>query len=165
MLTIDTFIKQIVFLKNWFETELSDPETQMLYRSLRDKLTEEELTIACQHIFETTPKKYKGYFPCVKDFINAAHGDQQGRALKLWTKLLNSVRAGKGNEFERNSTQVIKDAIASVGGIQVIVNTSDQELKWLKKDFIDALLAFKQMETRQNYLPKSPNNSQLPSAE
>lgn len=161
MLTIDAFIKQIVFLKKWFETELSDLETQMLYRSLRDRLSEDELVIACQHIFETTPKKYKGYFPCVKDFVDAARGDQKARALKLWSRLLDNVRAGKGTEFERNSSQVIKDAIASIGGIQVVVNTSDQDLKWLKKDFIEALLAFKALEARQNYLPSSQNKPQL----
>jgi hypothetical protein len=162
MLTIDAFIDKILFLKNWFETELSEPEIQMLYRSLRDKLTEEELAIACQYIFETTPKKYKGYFPCVKDFMTAAHGDLNGKALAIWIQLLKSVRASKGYEYEGKCNDTIKNAIAAIGGIQVIVNTPDQDLKWLKKDFIEALLAFKALETRQSYLPGSINKSQLP---
>ena len=165
MINKELFSQQMASLLIWFDTEITNPHLELFYNSLSESLTEEEFLISCKIIFETTPKKYKGYFPCVKDFVTAARGDQKARALKLWVRLLANVRASKGNDFERNSTQVIKDAIASVGGIQVIVNTPDQELKWIKKDFIDALLAFKQMETRQNYLPKSLNNSQLPSAE
>jgi hypothetical protein len=157
---------QMTFLKAWFNTELIDIEEAFILKCLTNAgLTTQEFEIAVHDIAYNSEKKYKGNFPCAKDFVDAARGDQKARALKLWSRLLADVRAGKGNEFERNSSQVIKDAIAAIGGIQVVVNTSDQDLKWLKKDFIEALLAFKALETRQNYLPSSPNKPQLPNSD
>jgi hypothetical protein len=159
---------RMTFLKAWFNTELIEIEEAFILKCLTNAgLTTEEFEIAVHDIAYNTSKKYKGNFPCAKDFVDAARGDQKARALKLWSRLLANVRESKSkaNEFERNSSQVIKDAIAAIGGIQTIDATPDQDLKWLKKDFIEALLAFKALETRQNYLPSSPNKPQLPNSD
>jgi hypothetical protein len=161
MIDKTVYAQHMALLETWFVTDLTDMESIALYEALSQNLSTEEFAGACKYFFQEIDKGYPGNFPCARKFIDAARGDQKARALKLWVRLLADVRANKGNEFERKSTQVIQDAIAAIGGIQVVVNTPDQDLKWLKKDFIDALLAFKQMETRQNYLPKSENKSQL----
>lgn len=157
MIDKTVYMHYMALLETWFVTDLTDMESIALYEALSANLTTEEFAGSCQYFFQETDKGYPGKFPCVRKFIDIAKGSQQGRALKIWAGFLKDVRAGRGYQFEKNSSQVIKDAIAAIGGVEVVNETPNSELKWLKKDFIEALLAFKQLETNQNYLTGSDN--------
>jgi hypothetical protein len=156
----------MALLETWFVTDLTDMESIALYEALSANLTTEEFAGSCQYFFQETDKGYPGKFPCVRKFIDIAQGSQNGRAIALWGKFLKDVRGGKGHQFEKNSSQIIKDAIAAIGGVEVVNETPNSELKWLKKEFIEALLAFKQLETKQNYLSGSSNQQKnLPTSD
>ena len=146
------WVQQISVLENWFNTELSDVETAALYYSLNSKLNNEEFISACRILFEQHNKGRASYFPAANKFIEAIHGTLEDRANKVWVALIKAVRNNKGYEFEEVNNKLIRDAIASIGGIEAINHTPDQELKWIKKDFISALVSFKRLETQQNYL-------------
>lgn len=149
MINPSVFADKLGLLKSWFQRELEEPVEQALYMGLSSKITTEEFVAACDRIF-SEEKGFPGNFPCVKDFIDKSRGSLDEMAGGEWTTILGQV--SKGNHRPEMSVAA-KNAVAQIGGMESIRMANVADIRWMRRDFLDA---YRSTPLADRYTPYTP---------
>ena len=148
------FLEEIGILMDWFEKDFEEATLKRLHQRLSQHLSTEEFKLAANQVFDTAK-----FFPRVCDFVSAIKGDPETQALKEWEQCIKAAAWNDKEMIAHLSTQG-QSALHLVGGLYKLGMATEDELKWVKKEFVST---WKSWSTAVNpVLPSASAISVLP---
>ena len=125
----------------------SEPATlKRLHQRLSQHLSTEQFVPAAQTVFDSSR-----FFPSVEEFVSTVKGDAQSLALQEWEVcVLAASRASR--EMIAGLSPQGQSALHLVGGLYKLGMASEEQLTWIKKEFV---LVWKLAKTDVKSLPAS----------
>ncbi len=131
------FLEEMGILLDWFEKDFEEATLRRLHQRLSQHLSTEEFQLAANRVFDTAR-----FFPRVSDFISAIKGDPETQALKEWEICIKAAARNDLEMIAQLSPQG-QSALHLVGGLYKLGMATEDELKWVKKEFVGAWKAWK----------------------
>ena len=146
MIDPQVYEQEIAILMDWFNRYFEPETLKRLYQRLSKQLSTEQFVQASQIVFDSSR-----FFPTIEEFVSAVKGDPETLALHEWDLCVNAAA--------RNDTEVLKglspggqSALHLVGGLYKLGMATEEDLRWLKKEFV---LVWKATPANVKSLPQS----------
>jgi len=136
MIDQQVFLEEIGILMDWFEKDFEEATLRRLHQRLSQHLSTEEFQQAASRVFDTAR-----FFPRVRDFVSAIKGDPETQALEEWEICVKAAARADSSIVDRLSAAG-QFALRSVGGVSGLGRVTEDELRWAKKEFVSARLAW-----------------------
>lgn len=153
MIDQQVFLEEIGILMDWFNRDFEETTLKRLHQSLSQYLTTEQFRQAACLVFEQSR-----FFPTVEDFVSAVKGNQEAFALQEWNICLKAASRGDTSVTD-SLTEAGKLALRLIGGFSELGRTHEDELRWVKKEFINVWKSWK--PSVSSALPPALDNSRL----
>lgn len=124
------FEQEIAILMDWFNRDFEPETLKRLHQRLSRKLTTEQFVQASQIVFDTSR-----FFPTVKEFVSAVKGDIETLALHEWDLCIKAAARADREAITKLSSQG-QSALHLVGGLHKLGVATEENLRWLKKEFV-----------------------------
>ena len=109
----------------------SEPSTlKRLHQRLSQHLSTEQFVRAAQAVFDSSR-----FFPTVEEFVSAVKGDAQSLALQEWEVCVLAA-ARNDREMLTGLSSQGQSALHLVGGLYKLGMASEEQLTWIKKEFV-----------------------------
>lgn len=132
------FLSEFAILMSYFKADLDKRVLGLYYEELK-KYDYKSFKNAVSKILAS--RKYPS-MPMVAEFVEAIEGDTNDKAIKAWDDVLYAMgRYGVYHSVAFKDRAIMK-AIENIGGWIELNNKSENDLKWAKKEFLDAYKAF-----------------------
>ena len=130
------FAKILFGLAEIFGGEISETAVGLYFNALAE-FTLDDVSAGISSVVKS--RVYKS-LPMPAEIIQAIDGGKDVKALSAWDAVLADVRRNgkRGGKFENYA---IESAVRMCGGFDKICNTEESELRWIKKEFIEAYAA------------------------
>ena len=114
----------------------SEPATlKRLHQRLSQHLSTEQFVPAAQTVFDSSR-----FFPSVEEFVSTVKGDAQSLALQDWEVcVLAASRANR--EMIAGLSPQGQSALHLVGGLYKLGMATEEQLVWIKKEFVGGAAA------------------------
>ena len=146
MIDPQVFEQEIAILMDWYNRDFEPAKLKRLHQRLSQHLSTEQFIRAAQAVFDTSR-----FFPTVEEFVSAVMGDAQSLALHEWEVcVLAASRANR--EMIAGLSPQGQSAVHLVGGLYKLGMASEEQLTWIKKEFV---LVWKLANTGVKSLPAS----------
>ncbi|MBV8883875.1 MAG: hypothetical protein JO235_07725 [Chroococcidiopsidaceae cyanobacterium CP_BM_RX_35] len=132
MIDQQVFLEEIGILMDWFNRDFEEATLQRLHQRLSQQLTTAEFLQAVIAVFDNCR-----FFPTVEEFVSAVKGDSETQALHEW-ELLSKAAARNDRDMVAQLSAPGQSALQLVGGLYKLGLATEEELRWLKKDFVAA---------------------------
>jgi hypothetical protein len=130
MIDPQVFELEIAILMDWFNRDFEPETLKRLHQRLSAQLTTEQFVQAAKILFDTSR-----FFPTVEEFVSAIKGDAQTLALHEW-ELCVKAAARNDREMLTGLSPQGQSALYLVGGLYKLGMASEEQLVWVKKEFI-----------------------------
>lgn len=130
MIDPQVFELEIAILMDWFNRDFEPETLKRLHQRLSAQLTTQQFVKAAQAVFDTSR-----FFPTVEEFVSAVIGDAQTNALHEWEMCLKAA-ARNDREIVSSLSAQGQSALHLVGGLYKLGMASEEQLVWIKKEFI-----------------------------
>jgi len=124
------FLEEIGILMDWFNRDFEEATLKRLHQRLSQQLTTAEFLQAVQAVFDTCR-----FFPTVEEFVIAVKGDPETQALQEWELTIKAAARNNRDSIAQLSAQG-QSALQLVGGLYKLGLATEEELRWLKKEFV-----------------------------
>lgn len=137
MIDQQVFLTGITLMSNHYDRKLA-PEIIGIWKEYLDKvLTTEQFQQAVKMTILSSR-----FFPTAKELVEAIKGDEGVQAQQEWDVCVKAaVRAE--HSIADSLTPQGKFALRAVGGVSELGRTNEDELRWLKKEFISTWKGWK----------------------
>lgn len=155
MIDPQVFEQEIAILMDWFNRDFEPETLKRLYQRLSKQLSTEQFVQASQIVFDSSR-----FFPTIEEFVAAVKGDASSLALQEWDLCVLAAARDDREMLKGLSTQG-RSALHLVGGLYKLGMATEDQLTWIKKEFVGVWKATSSDVTR---LPTS-NNCESTSSE
>lgn len=124
------FEQEIAILMDWFNRDFEPETLKRLHQHLSRHLTTQEFLQAASAVFDTCR-----FFPTVEEFISTVKGDAESNALQEW-ELCVKAASRADREMLLGLSCSGQSALYLVGGLQRLGMATQEDLRWLKKEFV-----------------------------
>ena len=146
MIDPQVFEQEIAILMDWYNRDFEPATLKRLHQRLSQHLSTEQFVRAAQAVFDTSR-----FFPTVEEFVSAVNGDALSLALQEWEVcVLAASRANR--EMIASLSPQGQSALHLVGGLYKLGMASEEQLTWIKKEFV---LVWKSTPTETKCLPQA----------
>ena len=130
MIDPQVFEQEIAILMDWYNRDFEPATLKRLHQRLSQQLSTEQFVRAAQTVFDSSR-----FFPTVEEFVSAVKGDAQSLALQEWEVcVLAASRASR--EMIAGLSPQGQSALHLVGGLYKLGMASEEQLTWIKKEFV-----------------------------
>ena len=130
MIDPQVFEQEIAILMDWYNRDFEPATLKRLHQRLSQHLSTEQFVRAAQGVFDTNR-----FFPTVEEFVSVVKGDAQSLALHEWEVcVLAASRANR--EMITSLSPQGQSALHLVGGLYKLGMATEEDLRWLKKEFV-----------------------------
>lgn len=150
MLDKQVFSAGISHLQAYYSRTIPDFAQRVWYKHFAQQLTTEQFQQAIEAAIV-----HKTHLPTPEEMVQMVRGDDKQLAIREWDLCLEAIRRGHYSLEAVGVSEVGEQAIQSVGGLRSVGLSQQDQLTWLKKDFIEAWKSYR----------KVPNPIALPPAE
>ena len=132
MIDQQVFLEEIGILMDWFNRDFEEATLKRLHQRLSQHLTTAEFLQAAITVFDSCR-----FFPTVSEFVSAVKGDPETQALHDWELC---IKAAARNDLEMiaHLSAQGQSALHLAGGLYQLGMATEDELKWVKKEFVTA---------------------------
>ena len=130
MIDPQVFEQEIAILMDWFNRDFEPETLKRLHQRLSKKLTTEQFVQASQVVFDSSR-----FFPTIEEFVSAVKGDAETLALHEWDLCVNAAARNDREAIAKISPQG-QSALHLVGGLYKLGMATEEDLRWLKKEFV-----------------------------
>lgn len=131
------FVDLVGELETYYKREFTPFVKRVWYKHLSDCLTTSEFVCAVEQVIVA-----KEFMPTPQQIVEAVKGDEGVQAQQEWEVC---VKAAVRAEYSvtLGLTPQGKFALRAVGGVSELGRTNEDELRWLKKEFISTWKGWK----------------------
>jgi hypothetical protein len=130
MIDPQVFEQEIAILMDWYNRDFEPATLKRLHQRLSQHLSTEQFVRAAQTVFDTSR-----FFPTVEEFVSAVNGDALSLALQEFEVcVLAASRASR--EMIAGLSPQGQSALHLVGGLYKLGMATEEDLRWLKKEFV-----------------------------
>ncbi len=146
MIDPQVFEQEIAILMDWYNRDFEPATLKRLHQRLSQHLTTEQFVKAAQAVFDSSR-----FFPTVEEFVSAVKSDAQALALQEWEVCV--LAASRANqEMIAGLSPQGRSALHLVGGLYKLGMASEEQLTWIKKEFVGV---WKSTPTETKCLPQA----------
>lgn len=137
MITPQVFSVGLTLLCTHYDRQLQ-PEVVRIWKEYLDsQLTTEQF----QQAIKITILESR-FFPTAKELVEAVKGSGEVQAREEWNTCIKAA-ARADNRMVANLSEQGKFALQSIGGLNKVGQTREEELGWVKKEFVAAWKAWR----------------------
>ena len=130
------FVDLVGELETYYKREFTPFVKRVWYKHLSDRLTTSEFVCAVEQVIVA-----KEFMPTPQQLVEAVNGDEGVQAQQEWEACVKA--AARAEHSITDLTPQGKFALRAVGGVSELGRTNEDELRWLKKEFISAWQGWK----------------------
>jgi hypothetical protein len=130
----EEFAKRMTGMAEVYGSPLSDMALEIYFDAFKD-FTYEQFCQGFSSVVKT--HKYKN-MPNPAEIIDAIEGGSEVKALTAWDEVLTDIRKRGRLQGGKFDNPAIEQAIRVCGGWEKICAGDEQDLQWVKKEFIEA---------------------------
>lgn len=142
------FTERMMILSAYFDKPLSEGVIALYYESLK-KYSLEQFDLACKAILEN--HKW-ATMPKIAEFIEVIEGNVDDKAIQVWDLVLKSCDRFGAYRSVSFKNEAINRAITSIGGWIRLCEAPSDELKWIKREFINAYKSYHNKQLENTHL-------------
>lgn len=146
MIDLQVFEQEIAILMDWFNRDFEPETLKRLHQRLSKQLSTEQFVQASQTVFDSNR-----FFPTIEEFVAAVKGNAETNALHEWDVCVKAA-ARDDREMLKGLSSQGRSALHLVGGLYKLGMASEEDLRWLKKEFVSV---WKATPTDVKSLPQS----------
>ena len=131
-MTVDTqvFAQLLGELEAYYKREFTPFVKQIWFKHLSDRLTTEEFIAAVEQAIVC-----KQFMPSPQELVEVVKGDAETLALQEWDVCVKAAARGD-REMLKGLSSGGRSALHLVGGLHKLGMASEEDLRWLKKEFV-----------------------------
>lgn len=131
-MTVDTkvFVELLGELETYYKREFTPFVKQIWFKHLSERLSTEEFIAAVEQAIVS-----KQFMPSPQDLVEVVKGDAETNALTEWDLCVKAAARGD-REMLMGLSPAGQSALHLVGGLHKLGMATEEDLRWLKKEFI-----------------------------
>jgi len=130
MIDPQVFEQEIAILMDWFNRDFEPETLKRLHQRLSKQLSTEQFVQASQIVFDSNR-----FFPTIEEFVAAVKGNAETLALHEWDLCVKAAARADREATTKLSPQG-QSALHLVGGLHKLGMATEEQLTWIKKEFI-----------------------------
>ncbi|WP_250126631.1 hypothetical protein [Chroococcidiopsis sp. CCMEE 29] len=130
MIDRQVFEQEIAILMDWFNRDFEPKTLKRLHQRLSAHLSTKQFVQAALIVFDESH-----FFPTVEEFVSAVKGDAETLALQEWDLCVKAAARTDKGMLSGLSSQG-QSALHLVGGLHKLGMATEDDLRWLKKEFV-----------------------------
>lgn len=140
------FVELMGELEAYYKRDLTPFVKRIWFKHLNERLSTEELIAAVEQIIVSKP-----FMPSPQELVEVVKGDAETNALQEWDLCMKAA-ARDDREMLLGLSSQGRSALHLVGGLYKLGMANEEDLRWLKKEFISV---WKSTPTDVKSLPQS----------
>ena len=130
------FVDLVGELETYYKREFTPFVKRVWYKHLSERLTSEEFVAAVEQIVVS-----KEFMPTPQQLVEAVKGNPEVQALEEWETCVKAAERADMSVTDSLTPQG-KFALRSIGGVSELGRTNEDDLRWVKKEFVSAWKAW-----------------------